>query len=198
MHKYIIHLLLFLTINKSVGQINDKFQINFGASYSTQQVKWFEEQQNQTNPFVLNSPNWRLLYNFGVNYKIYSYGNIDINTGLKYQEKGSKNMFYNPFYPYYFERKYEVTKFLMVTGSFIYKINNNISIFAECTFGREILKPFPSYNNEFAIIHGLQCRLFKNIGFSVGYNQGITSLKQNVPNINARNISFDSNLTYNF
>jgi hypothetical protein len=199
MSKIIFQLLFLLTIvHEGTGQISSRIQINFGTSYSTQQVKWFEEQQNQTNPSVRNSPNWRILYNIGINYRILNSNKIEISSGLKFQEKGSKNILINPFYPYYFERKYEVTKFLMVSGSIVYNVNKIISVYTEFTFGREILKPFPNYENEFAIVHGLKFKLYKKIGVSFGYNQGLTRLQYDGFNFKVRNISLDTNITYDF
>lgn len=194
-------ILLFLFVKICVGSaqfFTDKLQVSFGTSYSTQQVKWYEEQQNQTNPFVRNSPNWRLLYNVGINYKIWKYQNIDFWAGIKFQEKGSKNILLNPFFPHYFEKKYEVTKYLMVSTAIVYTVHKNISIFAESTFGRQILNPYLNHQNEFAFITGLKCKVYKKIGFLIGFNQGITRLQQEGANFKVRNISLDTNITYDF
>ena len=202
--KLVINILIILIYNYTLFSQNSLpnkltrskyyLEIYVGPTISNQQTSIIEDQVFESNPYVRNTPHYRLLYNCGLDFNRIVNDKLTLGIGLRYQLKGGK-------YSYAFgldsyEYRYDVIPHIMFLSKIEYRICKNASIYNGLTIGTNVFRPIQPTIIEWAILSGLKYQISNKFGVAIYYNQGLNQLKL-IPHIGKRRFySFDLSLNY--
>lgn len=169
-------------------------EIYLGPTISNQQTSIIEDQVFESNPYVRNTPHYRLLYHYGLDFNRIVNDKLTLGAGLRYQLKGGKYSY--AFNLDSFEYRYDVIPHVMFLSKIEYRIGKNASIYNGLTIGTNVFRPIQPTIIEWAILSGVKYRISNKFGVAFYYNQGLNQLKL-IPHTGIRRFySFDLSLNY--
>ncbi|HRG34332.1 MAG: hypothetical protein JNK69_09505 [Saprospiraceae bacterium] len=182
------------SLHKDLTRRKYFLEIYLGPTISNQQTNIIEDQVFESNPYVRNTPHYRLLYHCGLDFNRIVNDKLTLGTGLRYQLKGGKYSY--AFGLDSFEYRYDVIPHAMLLIKTEFWICKSVSINNGITIGTNVFRPIQPFRIEWAILSGLKFRITDKLSSGIYYNQGINQLKL-IPHTGTRKFySFDLSLNY--
>ncbi|MBK9960501.1 MAG: hypothetical protein IPP06_03975 [Saprospiraceae bacterium] len=182
------------SLHKDLTKRKYFLEIYLGPTISNQQTSIIEDQVFENNPYVRNTPHYRLLYHCGLDFNRIVNDKLTLGTGLRYQLKGGKYSY--AFGLDSFEYRYDVIPHAMFLIKTEFWISKSVSINNGITIGTNVFRPIQPFRIEWAILSGLKFRITDKLSSGIYYNQGINQLKL-IPHTGTRRFySFDLSLNY--
>ena len=163
------------SLHKDLTRRKYFLEIYLGPTISNQQTNIIEDQVFESNPYVRNTPHYRLLYHCGLDFNRIVNDKLTLGTGLRYQLKGGKYSY--AFGLDSFEYRYDVIPHAMLLIKTEFWICKSVSINNGITIGTNVFRPIQPFRIEWAILSGLKFRITDKLSSGIYYNQGINQLK---------------------